>query len=85
MLKILYSNPRGIRSKLHSLQTIANVIKPGLIILVETHLVGKNTIKIEGYDRIITRNRKSKGGGLLIALKDTVDAKMVVLDVNENH
>ena len=70
---------------MHSLQTTVNELRPDLIVLVETQLVGKNTIKIEGYDKIITRNRPSKGGGLLIAMKNTMDAKMVVLDVNQNH
>ena len=68
-----------------SLQTTVNEIKPDLIILVETQLVGKNTIKIAGYDKIITRNRPSKGGGSLIAMKNTLDAKIVVLDINQNH
>ena len=70
---------------MHSLQTTVNELGPDLIILVETHLVGKNTIKIEGYDNVITRNRPSKGGGLLIATKNTLDAKIVVLDVNQDH
>ena len=70
---------------MHSLQTTVNELGPDLIILVETHLVGKNTIKIVGYDNVITRNRPSKGGGLLIATKNTLDAKIVVLDVNQNH
>ena len=66
-IKILYANARGLRSKLDSLQAAALLYEPDLIMLVETHIVGKSKINIRGYKETIVRNRKSNGGGLLIA------------------
>ena len=84
-MKIFYSNPRGIRSKELSLQATVNKMKPDIIILVETRLVKKNTIKINGYENVITRNRNTDGGGLLVAKRNNLDSKLVILDINQTH
>ena len=60
-------------------------MKPDIIILVETHLVKKNTIKINGYENVITRNRNTNGGGLLVAQRNNLDSKLVILDINQTH
>ena len=46
-MKIMYSNAGGIRSKLTSLKAIIERQVPDIIIIVEYHLVGKNTIKLK--------------------------------------
>ena len=84
-LKIFYSNPRGIRSKELSLQATVNKMNPDIIILVDAHLVKKNSIKINGYDNVITRNRNTNGGGLLVAQRNNLDSKLVILDINQTH
>ena len=60
-------------------------MKPEIIILVETHLVKKNTIKINGYENVITRNRNTNGGGLLVAQRNNLGSKLVILDINQTH
>ena len=42
-------------------------------------------IKIQGYKQQITRNRSTKGGGLLVALRDGTDIDMIVTSINEEH
>ena len=56
-----------------------------MLVIVETHLVGKNTINIQGYKRITLRSRKCNGGGILIAAKDDTNFKMITLDINQDH
>ena len=68
-IKILYANARGIRSKINSLTAATLLYQPELIIITESHIVGKTNITIKGYREKILRNRKSKGGGILIAKK----------------
>ena len=82
-LKIIYSNARGIRSKLTSLKAIIEKQTPDLIIIVESHLVRNNTIKIKGYDRITYKNRTSNGGGILIAAKNNQNIEMVTIKIHE--
>ena len=82
-MKIMYSNARGIRSKLTSLKAIIEKQVPDIIIIVESHLVGKNTIKIKGYDRIAYKNRTSSGGGILIAAKNNLNVEMITIKIHE--
>ena len=65
----MYANVRGVLSKKPSIKNIIGIKNPDIIIFTETHLVGKATLKIEGYGQTITRNRKEKGGGLLLTIK----------------
>ena len=74
-----------MRSKTRSLQATLNAQKPDLLVIVETHLVGKNTINIEGYKRITLPSRKCNGGGILIAAKDNTNFEMITLDINQAH
>ena len=81
----MYANVRGLVSKKPSLKNVLEIKKPDVIIFVETHLIGKTTTTIEGYDQIITRNRKDKGGGLLLAVKKNTDIEAMILNIDENH
>ena len=81
----MYANVRGLTSKKPSIKNIVNIKKPDIIIFVETHLIGKNTTKIEGYSQMITRNRKDSGGGLLVAVRDDTDIEMMILKIEEQH
>ena len=82
-LKILYSNCRGIRSKLTSLNAIIERQLPDKIVLVETHLVRNNTIKIKGYHRIVYKNRISNGGRILIAARNNENVEIVTIELHE--
>ena len=84
-IKLLYANARGLRSKVDSLQTAILLYKPDIILIVETHTVGKTKINIEGYKESIVRNRKSNGGGLLIAKKDNSKINLTALKIHETE
>ena len=81
----MYANIRGLISKKPSIKNVVEIKKPDVIIFVETHLIGKTTTTIEGYDQIITRNRKDKGGGLLLAVKKNTDIEAMILNIDEHH
>ena len=84
-LTIFYANPRGIRSKTHSLHTELEQIKPDVLVIVETQLTRNYTIKIEGYDQQATRSRDTKGGGILVATRNNTNIDMVITEINETH
>ena len=85
-MKIIFANIRGIKSKMESLLSILNDLKPEIIIFVESHQRGNNSIKIPGYHQTIVRNSKKKmGGGLLISIKDNLNANLILLNSNEKH
>ena len=72
--KILYVNIRGIKSKVKSLENIAQEEKPTLIAIAETILKEKEEIEIEGY-AILPKNKtaEGKGRGVLIAVKKEIE------------
>ena len=81
----MYANPRGIKSKKESINSIIEEIKPDIIAFAETNLKGKNTTKIKGFKEVVYRNPKHKVGGILLAIKETSKIGMVVLDINQKH
>ena len=81
----MYANARGIRSKIDSLQAAIEIEKPDLIFIVETKIVGKGNIEIKGYKEKILRNRKTDGGGILVAKKDECKANIVAVLIHENE
>ena len=84
-IKILYLNARGIKSKIESLHSILEEIKPDILGITETHLTGRATISINGYNQAVVRNRNKKGGGLLLAVKENTNIKLVVTHISEEH
>ena len=81
----MYSNPRGIRSKKESINSITEDTKPDIIIFAETNLKGKNTMKIKGFKEAAYRNPKQKVGGLLIATNEKSKIEMIILDIHEKY
>ena len=84
-VKILYANVRGLRSKIDSLQAAILLYEPDLVMLVETHIIGKSRITIKGYKETILRNRKTKGGGLLIAKSDKSKINLTAIKIHETE
>ena len=82
---MLYANARGLRSKIDSLQTAILMYDPDVILIVETHTVGKSKINIKGFRETIVRNRKTSGGGLLIAKKDNSKINLTALKIHETE
>ena len=78
----MFTNARGIRSKKCSLNEIISIIKPDIVCITETHLVGKCSFSIENYD-IIQRNRSTKGGGILVAVNKSCGIEYTVTKIDE--
>ena len=71
---------------MESLEATLQAEKPDILVLVETQVVGKNCPKIKGYEKIVIRNRKSKGGGILLAVRKGTNIDLITThtdDVNE--
>eukprot|EP00794_Sanderia_malayensis_P011462 gene11462-12660_t len=67
--KIYFNNVPSIKSKIDSIQEIIEEEKPDIVGLVETHLEEHENIHFEDYI-IIRRDRGSRGGGILIAIRE---------------
>eukprot|EP00794_Sanderia_malayensis_P006438 gene6438-7168_t len=68
-VKIYFNNIPSIKSKIDSIQEIIEEEKPDIVGLVETHLEEHENIHFEDYI-IIRRDRGSRGGGILIAIRE---------------
>ena len=62
LFSILLANIRGYKSKEVSLKKVINKVRPSLVLLNETLLVGNTKVSITPYTSWC-KNRKEKGGG----------------------
>ena len=79
---ILYSNIRGIKSKIETLNEIIEQKKPTVICITETHLKEGDKVEFEGYSKPYRNDRngnKSKGG-VLIAEKQKLENITIEVD-----
>ena len=60
---VMLSNLRGYKSKECSLKKILKKVKPSVILLVETQLVGNMKVSLNPGYTSWTRNRTERGGG----------------------
>ena len=81
----MYTNARGLRSKIASLEAATLIYKPDVILIAESHIRGKTTISIKGYNEKGLRNRKNNGGGLLIAKRNDSNINLLTLEIHEEH
>ena len=81
----MFVNVMGVKSKLNSIRNIIEEEKPTIIGLVETKLDEEDIIiEIEGYE-IRRRERKTEGGGVLIAYREEIKNIInVVREVEED-
>ena len=63
-----YVNTRGIKSKLNSVERIAEELAPQVMCVTETMLDKDEKIEIPGY-RVFDNNNKTGKGGIIIAVK----------------
>ena len=61
-------NIRGIKSKIDSLKNIIDEVQPTMFCITETHLIKKESVKIDGY-KILRNDRDQDGGGIMIGLQ----------------
>ena len=66
--KVYYVNTRGIKSKIDSIERIAEELSPQVICITETMLDKDEKIKIPGYRNFYNNNKAGKGG-ILIGIK----------------
>ena len=78
----MFTNARGINSKKDSLMENLSVIKPQILSIIETQQVGKCSLKIPNYE-VIQRNRKTKGGGILVAVEKSSGIEYTVTKIEE--
>jgi hypothetical protein len=78
--KVYYVNTRGIKSKINSLERIANELHPQVICITETMLGKKEKIEIQGYENFYNNNVSGKGG-IVIAIKN--ELKEVTVEVDQ--
>ena len=81
----MYANARGLRSKIASLEAATLIYKPDVILIAESHIRGKTTICLKGYNEKVLRNRKHNGGGLLIAKRNDSNINLLTLEIHEEH
>ena len=78
-MKIFYCNIRGLKSKTTSLETVLEQVKPDIIVIAETQIIGRCKIKIQNYNINGEANRNSKSGGILIGTRKSSDIETVIL------
>ena len=77
----VYQNIRGLKSKVDPVQELIADCQPNLLSLVETHMQEEEEMRIPGYETIYWNDKTSNGGGIIIAVKDTV--KTITMQVKE--
>ena len=82
-LTLLHSNIRGLKSKINSLTTNANVLEANFICLNEHHITGNNIVNIKGY-KSFSRNRCNKQmGGVSVSVDPKNEPFTVKIKVGE--
>ena len=74
MFTLLYSNVRSLQNKIAELNTLLGTLDPSIILLDETWLslqTPTGFLDFKGY-MIYRKDRDTRGGGLLIAVKDYI-------------
>jgi peptidoglycan hydrolase CwlO-like protein len=57
-----YSNARGLKSKINSLKDVVEELQPQIMLITETNLKAKESIKINNY-KCIEKHRINRDGG----------------------
>ena len=65
---ILGNNAAGLANKKDSLNHIVKKLKPGVIMIQESKLAKKNSIKLDGFDTFEFIRKNKNGGGLYTAI-----------------
>ena len=81
---VYYVNIDGFKSKIGSLQKILDEQNVGILLLTETKVYSKQSIKLHGYQVFSSvREKGLLGGGLLIAIRHGLCTSMMI-DEGEN-
>ena len=80
---VYYVNINGFKSKIGSFQKILDEQNVGILLLTETKVYSKQSIKLHGYQVFPSVRKKGLGGGLLIAVRHGLCTSMMI-DEGEN-
>ena len=80
---VYYVNINGFKSKIGSLQKILDEQNVGILLLTETKVYSKQSIKLHGHQVFPSVRKKGLGGGLLIAVRHGLCTSMMI-DEGEN-
>ena len=74
-ISVLYINVRSLKGHLSELEALVYSLEspPSVLCLSETWLTENDDSKcylIDGYDKFVTCNRKSRGGGVIIQIRE---------------
>ena len=79
---ILQWNINGVRSKHLGLLTIMQDINPAVIALQETKLNDGVPLSIKHFDKIYRKDRNCHGGGICIAIHNSIPSHEIALNTN---
>ena len=80
---VYYVNINGFKSKIGSLQKILDEQNVGILLLTETKVYSKQSIKLHEYQVFPSVRKKGLGGGLIIAVRHGLCISMMI-DEGEN-
>ena len=80
-----YVNTRGIKSKLFSIQRIAEELAPQVICVTETKLDKNEKVEIPGYTVYDNGNKTGKGGILIAVKTELKDATVETEQITEEY
>ena len=80
---IVYQNIRKLKSKVDSVQELADDCQPNLLCLVETHMQEEEEKTVRGYETIYHNDKTSNCGEITIAVKNTM--KKITMQVKQER
>ena len=81
-MKLMYTNIRGIKSKIDSLSVILDEVKPTIALIVETHLDETEAIQIPNYE-VFMMDGTSNSGGIIVAIRERI--KTISVSLSESQ
>ena len=69
-----------MKSKVDSVQELVDGCQPNLLCLVETNMQEAEDITLPGYKTKYWNNKTSNSGGIIIAVKDTLNTIIVQVE-----
>ena len=76
-MKIIGNNSAGIKAKSDSFKNVLNQLKPGVVMLQETKLYRKGTLKFDNFCVFEKVRGQREGGGLLTLVHQNVEPIML--------
>ena len=79
-LKIIGNNSAGIKAKTDSFQNVLNQLKPGVVLVQESKLYKKGTLKFSDYCVFEKVRKENEGGGLMTLVHSNLKPIMIPIE-----